>query len=730
MRYTFTVKNIPGVGFSMSEAQDISNAMIMAVSGETGIPAGGVRAVLSLLDDGGTVPFIARYRKEATGGLDEVAIAAVRDAREKLAELDKRRAAITASCEDQGVLTDALKKSIAEARTMAELEDVYLPHRPRRRTRAMIARERGLEPLAVRIMKQRNESPLREAAARHVSPGDGVETAEDAIAGARDIIAESVSQHPGARGRLRQLYARGAVIHASAPSKTPDGGLDKYRDYLDTSTGVRGAPSHRILAILRGEREGCLKLRIEPDEGAALGILRSMFIRGDGEESAEVDTALRDSYKRLLAPSMETELRAALKERADEDAIGVFAGNLRALLMSPPYGGHRVLALDPGFKSGCKVAALDEHGGLLRYVTIYPHPPQNRADEAGEVVRSLIAEYGLGAAAVGNGTAGRETAAWLAGLGLPIHVVMVSESGASVYSASEVAREEFPDLDLTVRGAVSIGRRFQDPLAELVKIDPKSIGVGQYQHDVDQKKLKRALGDAVTSCVNRVGVDANSASRELLTYVSGLNPALAANFVKYREENGAFRSREDFRKVPRLGPKAFEQAAGFVRIRGGDNPLDASAVHPENYGVVERFAADLGCSVGDLIADGGLRSGIAPERYADVGSATMLDILAELDKPGRDPRSDFEPVAFDESVRELSDLKPGMTLPGVVSNVTDFGAFIDVGVHRDGLLHRSRMKHGRAAISPGARVRVEVLEVDAARGRVSFGLAADEQSSS
>ena len=712
----------------MNEASNAAIDMAGAISKETGAPLRGVRAVLSLLDDGGTVPFIARYRKEQTGGLDEVAISDIRDVREKLAELGKRRAAIMASCEEQGVLTETLRKSLAEAATMAELEDTYLPYRPRRRTRATIAKERGLEPLAVRIMKQgRISPPLREIAAKYVSPEAGIETADDAIAGARDIIAESVSQHAGVRGRLRQMYARRAVIYASRPAKSPDGDSGKYRDYYDTETGVHNAPSHRILALLRGEREGCLRLRMEPDEGAAIGMLRVTFIKGDGEESAELDAALRDSYKRLLAPSMETELRASLKERADDEAIRVFAGNLRSLLMASPYGGHRIIAVDPGFKSGCKLAVLNEQGGLLRHETIYPHPPQRRADEAASAISRLASDYGVSAIAVGNGTAGRETYAWLRSLGLPLHVVMVNESGASVYSASDAARGEFPDLDLTVRGTVSIGRRFQDPLAELVKIDPKSIGVGQYQHDVDQKKLKRALDDAVTSCVNRVGVDANSASRELLTYVSGLNPSLAANFVKYREDNGAFLSREDFRKVPRLGPKAFEQAAGFLRIRGGSDPLDASAVHPENYGAVGRFARDLGCGVADLMADESLRARIVPERYGDVGEATMLDILAELAKPGRDPRSDFEFFSFDESVRELSDLKPGMTLPGIESNVTDFGAFVDVGVHQDGLLHRSRMKSApRAGIAPGLHLKVEVLEVDEARGRISLALAGEQ----
>ncbi|MDR3278932.1 MAG: helix-hairpin-helix domain-containing protein [Synergistaceae bacterium] len=706
----------------MSDINVAAVDFVEVIAGETGTPIKGVRAVLALLDDGGTVPFIARYRKEATGLLDEVVIANIRDLRERLAELEKRRAAVMASCEEQGALSDALRKSLSGARTMAELEDLYLPYRPKRRTRAMIAKERGLEPLAVHIMKQKKSGvDLREIAAKYVSPELGIETSSDALSGARDIIAESVSQHAATRAALRRIYARKAVIYAFA-SKTAQGDSDKYRDYHGAETGVYGAPSHRILALLRGEREGVLKLRIEPEEGASLGILRAAFIKGDGEESAEVDAALRDSYKRLLAPSMETELRASLKERADDDAIGVFAGNVGSLLMASPYGGKKILALDPGFKSGCKVAVLNERGDITHNETIYPHPPQNRGEDAKKAIERLVADYGICAAAVGNGTAGRETDSWLRSLRLPIHVVMVSESGASVYSASETARREFPDLDLTVRGAISIGRRFQDPLAELVKIDPKSIGVGQYQHDVDQKKLKRALDDVVMSCVNKVGVDANSASRELLTYVSGLNPTLAANVVKHREENGAFRSREDFRKVSRMGPKAFEQSAGFMRITGGANPLDASAVHPENYGVVERMASDVGCEVCDLMSDESLRARIAPDNYADIGGATMRDILSELAKPGRDPRSDFEFFSFDESVHELSDLKSGMTLPGVVSNVTDFGAFVDVGVHQDGLLHRSRIKPElRKRLAPGSRVEVEVLEVDEARGRISLG---------
>jgi uncharacterized protein len=584
----------------------------------------------------------------------------------------------------------------------------------------MLARERGLEPLAVCVIKQADSgAPLRETATGYLSPE--VATVDDALAGARDIIAETVNEHAPARGRIRRLFERNAVIYASASKKTQSVDSGKYNDYYDSKTSVYNAPSHRILALLRGEREGFLTLRIEPDEDAAIGMLRGIFIKGAGEKSAETDIALRDSYKRLLRPSMETEIREILKEAADTDAIKIFAKNLRSLLMAPPYGGKRVLAVDPGFRSGCKIAVLDEHGGLLHHETIYPHPPQNRSVEASHAVASLVRDYAIEAAAVGNGTAGRETEVWLRSLELPIEIVMTVESGASVYSASEVARLEFPDLDLTVRGAVSIGRRLQDPLAELVKIDPKAIGVGQYQHDVDQKKLKGALGDVVSSCVNQVGVDINRASRELLEYVSGLNSTLAANIVKYRAENGEFRSREDFRKIPRMGPKAFEQSAGFLRIAGGDNPLDASAVHPENYGLVGRIARDLNCSVADLIGDGEARARIVPENYPLVGKETMVDILSELAKPGRDPRIEFEPFSFDERVREISDLRAGMTLPGVVTNVTAFGVFIDIGVHKDGLLHRNIVgSREMERIFPGFRLMVEVLGIDEARGRISL----------
>ncbi len=693
------------------------------IAAEASLPEKGVAAVLELLEDGGTVPFIARYRKEATGYLDEVAIIEVRDRALKITELEKRRASIMASCEEQGVLTESLRSSLAAAATMTELEDLYLPYKPKRKTRASVAKERGLEPLAVYLMKQRSAgAPLSDVAAKYVSAEKGVETPADALAGARDIIAEAASEHAAARHRVRQLFARKAVMTTSLSKKTAENDpAGKYRDYYDSATPVQGAPSHRILALLRGERDDVLKLSIVPEEAEAVGILRGIFVRGEGEESREVDAALRDGYKRLLAPSMEAELRAQLKERADAEAIRVFAANLGAILMGSPYGSRGVVALDPGFRTGCKLAVLSEQGNLLHHEAIYPHPPQNQRKEAETTLRDLLKKYKIDAVAIGNGTAGRETEAWVRALNLSVHVLMVNESGASVYSASEVAREEFPDLDLTVRGAVSIGRRLQDPLAELVKIDPKSIGVGQYQHDVDQKALKSALDDTVASCVNQVGVDVNTASRELLKYVSGLGPMLAENIVKYRSENGPFASRAALKKVSRMGPKAFEQSAGFLRVVGGENPLDASAVHPESYKVVERMAKDLKCGVRDLMQDAELRARIAPEKYSDVGDATLRDILAELAKPGRDPRSGFEAFAFDENVHEIADLIKGMALPGIATNITDFGVFVDVGVHQDGLLHRSRLR-GRKNIKPGDRLTVEVLDVDLERRRIALGL--------
>lgn len=689
------------------------------VAEELKISLNQTKSVLELLGEGCTVPFIARYRKEATGNLDEVAITGIRDRAEQIAELEKRRATILASLVERELLTEALQKSIETAKTLASLEDLYLPYRPKRHTRASIAREKGLEPLAVRLMKQAGGNPV-EMAEPFRNEEKGVATAQDALAGARDIIAESAAEHAISREGVRRLFARKGVI-ASAPVAGKEEEGQKYRDYFDAQTPVWQAPSHRILALFRGEKEGVLALAIAPPPGEGVDILERTFVRGRGADSEQVRLAIRDGYQRLLAPSMETELRSDLKKRADAEAIRIFADNVREVLMSSPLGQKRVLAIDPGFRTGCKLVCLDAQGSVLHDAVIYPHPPQKEAEKARRTISQLIAEHAIEAVAIGNGTAGRETEALLVGMNLPgVTIVSVNESGASIYSASAVAREEFPNYDLTVRGAISIGRRLQDPMAELVKIDPKSIGVGQYQHDVDQKGLKGALDDVVEQCVNRVGVEVNSASRQLLSYVSGLGATLAANIIKHREQEGAFTSRAQLKKVPRLGPKAFEQAAGFLRIRGAQNPLDASAVHPEHYFLVERMSADLGCRVDELMNDPALREKIDPATYVcdKAGALTLRDILDELAKPGRDPREAFEPFAFSEDVREIADLMKGMELPGIVTNVTAFGAFVDVGVHQDGLVHQSKLK-GKA-LKPGQRVTVEVLDVDLPRRRIAL----------
>ena len=689
------------------------------VARELKISLNQTKSVLELLDEGCTVPFIARYRKEATGNLDEVAITGIRDRAEQIAELEKRRDAILSSLLERELLTETLQKSIETVQTLASLEDLYLPYRPKRHTRASIAREKGLEPLAVRLMKQAGGNPL-EMALPFLNEEKGVATPEEALAGARDIIAESASEHTGSRGSVRQLFARKGVISSSSVVGKEEEG-QKYRDYFDAQTPVSQAPSHRILALFRGEKEGVLSLTIAPPQGEGIDILERTFVRGRGADSEQVRLAVHDGYQRLLAPSMETELRNDLKKRADAEAIRIFADNVREVLMSSPLGQKRVLAIDPGFRTGCKVVCLDAQGALLHEAVIYPHPPQKESEKARQLISRLVAEYAIEAVAIGNGTAGRETESLLAEMNLPgVMVVSVNESGASIYSASAVAREEFPDYDITVRGSVSIGRRLQDPMAELVKIDPKSIGVGQYQHDVDQKGLKGALDDVVEQCVNRVGVEVNSASKQLLTYVSGLGPTLAANIVKYREQEGAFASRAQLKKVPRLGPKAFEQAAGFLRIRDGKHPLDASAVHPEHYFLVERMSADLGCTVRDLMQNAELREKIDLTAYVceKAGLLTLQDILTELAKPGRDPRDVFEPFAFSEDVREIADLLKGMELPGIVTNVTAFGAFVDVGVHQDGLVHQSKLK-GKT-LKPGQRITVEVLDVDLPRRRISL----------
>lgn len=707
----------------------MNEAHIPKVAQELSLTSTQVRATADLLNEGATVPFIARYRKEATGSLDEVAIAAVRDRLNQLMELDKRREAILKSLEERGQLTDELKEKILSAETMVVLEDIYLPYRPKRRTRATIAREKGLEPLAQLLFTQEDMDPTAEAAA-FVDPEKGVDSVEEALAGARDIIAEWVNEDQTARSRMRDFYSSKAVFKSKViPEKEAE--AIKYKDYFDWEEPVNTAPSHRILAMRRGENEGFLTLRVLPPEDEALDILDGLFVKGEGASSQQVRMSVHDSYKRLLSPSMETEIRLATKKRADEEAIKVFVENLRQLLLAPPLGQKNVLAIDPGFRTGCKVVCLDRQGKLLHTETIYPHQSEKAASDARSKIVEMCERFRVEAIAVGNGTAGRETEAFIRSLDLSknIHLVMVNESGASVYSASEVAREEFPDQDVTVRGAVSIGRRMMDPLAELVKIDPKSIGVGQYQHDVDQGALKDSLDDVVVSCVNGVGVEVNTASKQLLTYVSGLGPQLAKGIVEYRNEYGPFRSREELKHVPRLGPKAFEQAAGFLRIRDGKNPLDRSAVHPESYPIVDAMARDLGCSVLDLLRDEEFRKRIDLGEYVSekVGLPTLNDILSELSKPGRDPREQFETFRFAEGVEKIEDVRPGMKLPGIVTNITAFGAFVDIGVHQDGLVHVSQVSN-RFVKSPAEVVKVHqkvwvtVLDVDLERGRISLSM--------
>ncbi len=687
------------------------------VAAELGVDAGRVRAAARLLADGATVPFIARYRKEATGSLDEVAVAAVRDRMAQLAELDKRRAAILASLDERGLLDNDLRRRIAAAATSTVLEDLYLPFRPKRRTRATAAREAGYEPLARALLAQ---TGARIDLADHADR-------EAALAGARDIIAEEVSEDAQTRRELRALFAQRAVLSSTVVEKKKADAA-KYRDWFAWSEPLARAPSHRVLALLRGGNEGLLRVQARPDDADALARLKRRWLRGHGFATEQVGLALEDAWKRLLLPSLEREALGAAKERADAEAIRIFVTNLRELLMAPPFRDRRILAIDPGFRTGCKVVALDAQGTLLHATTIFPTTGKGARQEAERTVRELIARHAPEAFAVGNGTAGRETEAFLRELGVELPVITVDEAGASIYSASEVAREELPDHDLTVRGAVSIGRRLQDPLAELVKIDPKSIGVGQYQHDVDQAALKSALDDTVTSCVNAVGVDLNSASVPLLTYVAGLGPALARNVVRWREEHGRFRTRRDVLKVPRLGEKAFEQAAGFLRVAGGAHPLDASAVHPERYALVERMARDVGCSVSELLTDERRRDGIDPESYVGegVGRPTLVDILEELARPGRDPRPPFQSFAFAD-VHAIGDLRAGMVLPGIVTNVTAFGAFVDVGVHQDGLVHVSQMadryvKDPSEVVRVRQQVQVRVLDVDVERNRIALSM--------
>lgn len=688
-----------------------------------------VETVAALLDEGATIPFIARYRKEATGTLDEVQLSAIRDQRLALIELDKRRESILHSLAERDLLSEELRTALVHAPNLTVLEDLYLPHRPKRRTRAQKARELGLEPLARAIFSQGKGAIT---AAEYVNLELGIENEEAALAGARDIIAEWISEDAALRARLRELFARRATISARVLKGKEEEG-SKFRDYFDWQEPVAKVAGHRLLAMLRGEQEKVLSLSCLPPEAEALEMLVRGCVRNSGFAGQQVRLAVEDSYKRLLAPSLENELRTALKEQADTEAIAVFAENLRQLLLAAPLGRKRTLALDPGFRTGAKLVCLDGQGQLLHNCTIYPTLSAKQQQEAGQVVRQLCERFAIEAIAIGNGTASRETETFVRELGLPagIIITMVDESGASIYSASEVARREFPEHDLTVRGAVSIGRRLQDPLAELVKLDPKAIGVGQYQHDVNQKALKQGLDDVVISCVNRVGVELNSASPELLTFVSGLGDTLAANILTYRREQGPFTDRKQLLKVPRLGKKAFEQCAGFLRIHDGANPLDRSGVHPERYSLVEQMAKDCGCTVTELMADPARRQQIQLERYiqGDVGRPTLEDILAELGKPGRDPRQRFEAFAFAEGVEKMEDLVEGMWLPGIVTNVTKFGAFVDIGVHQDGLIHISQLadrfvKDPAEVVKLRQQVRVRVVSVDAERKRIALSLRA------
>jgi protein Tex len=707
----------------------MSQGYAEVIARELGVREQHAAAVLRLFSEGATVPFIARYRKEMTGTMDEEVVIRVRDLADRYAELDKRREVVLRSVEEQGMLTAPLREAIAQCRTLAELEDIYLPYKPKRKTRAEMARQRGLLPLAKLLMEQGLVN-LSVEAAKFIHPEKEVFTVDDALNGARDIIAEWVNEHKVCRGKVRRLFEERAVIRSRvAKGKEAEG--EKYKDYFGWEEPLAKVPSHRYLAMVRGESEGVLKIEIRPSSEEAIALIDGVFLKNDYDTGHQVALAIEDAYKRLMAPSMETEMRTAAKEKADLKAIEVFADNVRQLLMAPPLGAKSILAIDPGFRTGCKLVCIDKTGNLLHNSTIYPHPPQNEATAAMKKIQSLVSQYKIDAIAVGNGTGGRETESLIRRIRFDrdLVAVMVNESGASVYSASKIAREEFADYDITVRGAVSIGRRLQDPLAELVKIDPKSIGVGQYQHDVDQKALERSLADTVVSCVNRVGVDVNVASKQLLTHVSGIGPLLAANIVMYRQENGPFRSREALKEVPRLGPKAFEQAAGFLRIRHGENPIDNTAVHPEAYPVVQKMAKSVGVSVEQLLADEGKRKEINPGQFvsARFGLPTINDILKELEKPGRDPRAKFEQFDFDKNVTKISDLQPGMVLNGVVTNITAFGAFVDIGVHQDGLIHISQVADTFVSditkfLQLHQMVKVKVLQVEPERKRIQLTL--------
>ena len=688
-----------------------------------------VENTLQLLEEGCTIPFISRYRKERTGNMDEVQIAAISEANDKLKDIDKRKETVVKTITEQGKMTDELQRRIDDCWDANELEDIYMPFKPKRRTKAQMARELGLEPLSVILMMQRESNP--EAAAKRFVK-EGIKDVAAAIKGAQDIIAETVSEDERSRQQVRSAFRREAIISSKVvKAKADTEEAAKFSDYFDFSEPLKRCSSHRLLAMRRGENEGILRISISADDEGCIDRVKRFFVRGYGKCSSLVGEAVEDSYKRLLKPAIETEFANLSKEKADEEAINVFTENLRQLLLSAPLGQKRVMGVDPGFRTGCKVVCLDEQGNLLHHEAIFPHPPVNKPQQAAQQVEKMVERFNIEAIAIGNGTASRETTAFIKSLHFnhDVKQFVVSEDGASVYSASKTAREEFPDEDVTVRGAVSIGRRLMDPLAELVKIDPKSIGVGQYQHDVDQTKLKKSLDLTVESCVNTVGVNLNTASQHLLTYVSGLGPTLAKNIVEYRKENGAFTSRAQLKKVSRLGPSAFEQCAGFLRIPGAKNPLDNSAVHPESYKIVEQMAKDCHCTVSDLIKDKKKRESIDIKRYITdtIGIPTLTDIIKELEKPGRDPREQIEAFEFDKNVTTVDDLIEGMILPGIVTNITNFGAFVDVGVHQDGLVHISQLADRYVSdptqvVKLHQHVKVKVVEVDRKRNRISLSM--------
>lgn len=688
-----------------------------------------VESCITLIEEGATIPFISRYRKEATGSMNEVEVAAVAEQYQKYKELEKRKESILSTIEEQGKLSDALRQRIEECWEANLLEDIYLPYKPKRRTRAQIAREQGLEPLAQLIEKEyfSDEAGLRQRAKSFCK--DKLESVEDVLQGARDIVAENINENETCRSAVRREFQYTATI-VSKVVKGKSEEADKYRDYFDFSESLKHCSSHRLLAMRRGEKEGFLRVSIQADEENCLQKLHRINIRKNNASSRQLELAVEDAFKRLLKPSIENEFASLSKEKADTEAIAVFAKGLRQVLLASPLGAKRILGIDPGFRTGCKVVCIDAQGNLCCDSLIFPHPPKADPNAAGKEILRLVDTYDIQAIAIGNGTAGRETESFVRSLGLPkdINIFMVNEDGASIYSASDIAREEFPDKDVTVRGAVSIARRLMDPLAELVKIDSKSIGVGQYQHDVDQTALKRQLDMVVESCVNAVGVEVNTASKHLLSYVSGLGPALAQNIVQYRQENGAFRSRKELMKVPRMGAKAFQQCAGFLRISNAENPLDNSAVHPESYAIVESMAKDLRCTVADLMKSADLRARIDKDKYSQqAGEETLKDILHELEKPGRDPRKALESFRFDDNIKQIDDIKVGMILPGIVSNITNFGCFVDLGVHVKGLIHISQMadrfvKDPSEVVHISEQVRVRVIEVDSKRQRIALSL--------